>query len=217
MELSEIFVSRQGEGSNIGKRALFIRLFGCRKNCYFCDTPQGRTGQPPLHSSVESLVVMAHDHRKKDGINLIVITGGEPGEQAGELNDLARELKGRDFTVHLETNGEHKAVSYVLFDHVTVSPKTSNLAWNTIGHSKSVEFKLLHDFDDPDGSISFFQGIVATAKSKYGDYVEICVQPMARGNEDTVTLAEDYKDICSLPAYKDVRILPQLHKMVGIK
>jgi organic radical activating enzyme len=38
MKIVEIFFSLQGEGANVGKPAIFIRLANCNLNCDFCDT-----------------------------------------------------------------------------------------------------------------------------------------------------------------------------------
>jgi len=44
--LSEIFSSIQGEGPNVGRRALFIRFGGCNLSCGYCDTEYARERTP---------------------------------------------------------------------------------------------------------------------------------------------------------------------------
>jgi len=38
LNVVEIFKSIQGEGANTGKAAVFVRLTGCNKSCWYCDT-----------------------------------------------------------------------------------------------------------------------------------------------------------------------------------
>jgi len=38
--VSEVFVSFQGEGVHAGRRHLFVRLGGCPLRCRYCDTPE---------------------------------------------------------------------------------------------------------------------------------------------------------------------------------
>ena len=40
--LVEIFSSIQGEGPDVGRRTLFVRLGGCDLRCSWCDTPHTR-------------------------------------------------------------------------------------------------------------------------------------------------------------------------------
>src|SRR5262249_61552631 len=38
--VSEVFVSLQGEGTHAGRRHLFVRFGGCPLRCRYCDTPE---------------------------------------------------------------------------------------------------------------------------------------------------------------------------------
>src|SRR5437016_2506269 len=38
--VSELFVSFQGEGAHAGRRQLFVRLGGCPLRCRYCDEPE---------------------------------------------------------------------------------------------------------------------------------------------------------------------------------
>src|SRR5213594_1193003 len=97
--VSEIFVSFQGEGLHAGRRQLFIRLAGCPLRCRYCDTPEslvpvaacrvlGPDGEErrknpfspaALDATVSALAGPAPP------LHAIAVTGGEPLAQAGFL------------------------------------------------------------------------------------------------------------------------------------
>ncbi|MCX4758666.1 7-carboxy-7-deazaguanine synthase QueE [Kitasatospora purpeofusca] len=95
----------QGEGPSVGEEALFLRLSRCNLKCPRCDTPQTwdwsrfDPREVSTRHSVEDLAawVMSHSPR------LVVVTGGEPLLQQGELVTLLQLLSGR--RVEVETNG----------------------------------------------------------------------------------------------------------------
>jgi len=97
VKVSEVFSSIQGEALSVGRASTFIRLQGCNLRCYFCDTKYAwKDGK---EYSIDDLVKEV----KKYPTKLIVVTGGEPLLQRGELEKLANNLKGYSFEI--ETNG----------------------------------------------------------------------------------------------------------------
>ncbi|MFP6625523.1 MAG: 7-carboxy-7-deazaguanine synthase QueE [Deltaproteobacteria bacterium] len=98
--LSEIFVSYQGEGSHVGQKHLFVRFAGCNIRCRYCDTPESLTrvasctidypmGEHEQRANpvttAELAAVVEEVCRQDPGIGMIAITGGEPMVQAGFL------------------------------------------------------------------------------------------------------------------------------------
>lgn len=74
--VSEIFSSIQGEGPDIGKPAVFLRLAGCPVQCPGCDTSYTYTKDPLSRRMLWSEVDTAL--REIKGQEGLVITGGEP-------------------------------------------------------------------------------------------------------------------------------------------
>lgn len=112
-KINEIFESLQGEGSNTGVPAVFIRFSGCNLKCSFCDTghEEGR-----MMSDEE---IMAEVSKYK--APMIVLTGGEPSLFIDEK--FIRKLKeSTGKYIAIETNGTHDLPEGI--DWVTVSPKT---------------------------------------------------------------------------------------------
>src|SRR2546428_171575 len=91
--VSELFVSFQGEGVHAGRRQLFARLGGCPLRCRYCDEPESlvpvaecrilgpdgmrRRANPfspaALDAEVTALAAAAPP------LHAIAVTGGEPG------------------------------------------------------------------------------------------------------------------------------------------
>ncbi|HEC21027.1 MAG TPA: 7-carboxy-7-deazaguanine synthase QueE [Candidatus Peregrinibacteria bacterium] len=121
MLVSEIFCSIQGEGKNVGKPAVFLRLGGCNLKCKWCDTKytweEGNDNHGLLLEDVLKEI-------KKYRLKHLVVTGGEPLLQQEELIDLLQQLPG--YFVEVETNGSISSKIDDLVDQYNCSPKLSN-------------------------------------------------------------------------------------------
>jgi 7-carboxy-7-deazaguanine synthase len=114
--ISEIFTSIKGEGRDVGKRATFVRFYGCNFNCDFCDSKYAHRGGDYTDMTIDEIL-----DKVPAGMPL-VITGGEP-----LLHDIAPLVQtflrreGRQNQIEIETNGSFfRKIYYVDF---TVSPK----------------------------------------------------------------------------------------------
>jgi organic radical activating enzyme len=97
--VSQLFVSFQGEGPHTGRRQLFVRMGGCPLRCRYCDEPEslvsvdvcrilgpdGTRERPnpftpaDLDAEVEALAASA------PSLQAVAVTGGEPLLQADFL------------------------------------------------------------------------------------------------------------------------------------
>ena len=120
VKISEVFSSVQGEGRYAGHPAIFIRFAGCSVGCYFCDTKQAQKCEPEWQLQTASLkeyseqakaespywrqctvqevyeyvgdLIEQSSNDKAKRIQMVVITGGEPFEQAEALGELCVKL-----------------------------------------------------------------------------------------------------------------------------
>jgi 7-carboxy-7-deazaguanine synthase len=75
MLISEIYQSRQGEGSLTGTDSVFVRTSGCNLRCEFCDTPFTSWSPEGQKMSVQEIVDRV---LSQHSANHVVITGCEP-------------------------------------------------------------------------------------------------------------------------------------------
>jgi 7-carboxy-7-deazaguanine synthase len=121
--ISEIFYSIQGEGPNIGKPAVFLRLMGCNLKCEWCDTKYAITSTSTSSStsySAEQVLKKIKSYPCKH----LVITGGEPLLQQEKLVPLLKKLKG--WYIELETNGTIPLQISDFIEQINCSPKLKN-------------------------------------------------------------------------------------------
>ena len=85
MLIKETFISIQGEGRNIGKPSLFIRMAGCNLSCSWCDTDYKGGDE---YSVKEVVLMILGIFRLNKAVKNLVITGGEPTIQMEILNVL---------------------------------------------------------------------------------------------------------------------------------
>jgi organic radical activating enzyme len=134
MKVSEIFFSIQGEGTNAGMPAVFLRLDLCNLRCGYCDTKYTwdwenyEYDKEVLEMSIEEV----EREITKFECNHLVLTGGEPLIQQREAAILISRLKKDNggFSVEVETNGTMLPdIAFVqCVDQWNVSPKLSNSA-----------------------------------------------------------------------------------------
>ncbi|MFC2017771.1 7-carboxy-7-deazaguanine synthase QueE [Chloroflexota bacterium] len=126
----EIFYSVQGEGLNLGKPAIFLRLALCNLACTWCDTRYTWDWQQYDHEEQVLEISKEYIQRQILGYNCqyLVITGGEPMLQQKQILPLLDCLKDKSFYIEIETNGtvipDPDLASFV--DHWSVAPKLQN-------------------------------------------------------------------------------------------
>ena len=128
--VSEVFgPTLQGEGPSSGQAAGFVRLGRCNLACRWCDTPY--TWDWDRHDPAVELQTMAVvdvlTSLDAMGVELVVVTGGEPLLQQRHLPPLLDGAKGRGWRVEMETAGTIATqLTDGLVDRYNVSPKLAN-------------------------------------------------------------------------------------------
>jgi len=112
MKVSEIFLSIQGEGPQVGMPAVFIRFSGCNLTCSWCDSKYAKNGKEMNTKDIINSLNYDCDN--------IVLTGGEPLIQKDILNLM---ISLGDCDIYVETNGTVYDQSFIGFAEYIVSPK----------------------------------------------------------------------------------------------
>jgi 7-carboxy-7-deazaguanine synthase len=203
LEVSEIFLSIQGEGSRAGRPCAFIRLAGCNLDCTWCDTQYAR------QATYTMTVTEAVGQAERLNCPLVEVTGGEPLTQPATPELLAR-LADEGFETLLETNGsldisivDERVVRIVDFKCPSSGQADSNL-WSNVPHLRAcdeVKF-VVADWRD------FGFAMRAVREHELTDICTVTYQPVA-GRLVPATLAD-----WILKEQLNVRLGLQLHKII---
>lgn len=140
MQVSEIFYSIQGEGINVGKPAIFLRLAGCHLRCTWCDSKF--TWDFKSGKKMETAEILKEF--KKYPCNHLVITGGEPLIQQNALKELLEKLE--KYYIEMETSGNLKSHLDQYINQYNCSPKLSNSKNKKIALEKLPKDKTWYKF-----------------------------------------------------------------------
>ncbi len=220
-KIAEIFESIQGEGIYLGQRQVFVRFFGCNLKCRFCDTPLE-------HFQEYDVEALKNEVLKYEGYHSLSLTGGEPLLQADFLKRFLDGMNGFRPKVYLETNGTLVSGLGKILEHIDII---------------SMDFKLpsacaceplwpLHeDFLKMASKKEVFVKMVVTQKTEEDDIlsarsiirkvkpdVPVVLQPdWSEAGPSLLEKLLSFKRDLVLYGIRDVRILPQAHKLIGIK
>lgn len=239
--VSEIFRSFQGEGLFAGRRHVFLRMAGCNLRCGYCDTPDSlertdrctvfpidgepRTVANPL--DVESVHAHLAPFFSTPGLHALALTGGEPLVQAAFLADLLERAR-PPVAVLLETNGTHPDRVELVLPYVDIVSMDIKLPSNSgepplwarhqaflaksVG--KTVYVKVPVHEQTLDDEVHRAAALVAAADPSIVLYLQPIVS--ASGvSQVSPTRLERFYDIAT-GELRDVRVLPQAHKILGI-
>ncbi|WP_168211567.1 7-carboxy-7-deazaguanine synthase QueE [Actinosynnema sp. ALI-1.44] len=141
----------QGEGSSAGRYAHFIRLFGCRLSCAWCDSPQTHDATR-CDVAAEQRILSIEDVTSwlaADPAGLLVITGGEPLLQPHVVGRLLCAIRERALAtdIEIETSGAIAPADMITsaVTRFNVSPK---LAHSGLRRHQRIRPAVLRGFAD---------------------------------------------------------------------
>jgi 7-carboxy-7-deazaguanine synthase len=236
VRVSEIFTSVEGEGIFIGKKTLFIRLSGCHLKCRWCDTKYALA----LDSGIDYQVEEIKDRIVKElqpFTYKVNFTGGEPLLQIEAVIQLADFIKRH---TNLKTYIESSCFDSELFSKILPYMDICKVEFKT-EDSKVVEDEhydnlLLNEFRclelavqnnkttyikiivTNSTKLDSFKNLVynISKKIRTSDIMGFVIQPSDSIDQPTVNKLLDVYDIVQ-PMYPEVRIIPQLHKVIGAR
>ena len=242
--LSELFVSFQGEGVHAGRRQLFVRFAGCPLRCRWCDTPESLVPVPqcrilgadgthvrPNPIPVEGLAAEVGALRAiSPPLHALAVTGGEPLSQVDFLVTWLRR-RPPGLPVLLETAGIMPArldhvlplVAIVSLDVKCPSNTAERARWDeheaclrlAVAAGREAYVKMPVDEGTAPEEVEYGARLVARA----GPGVPLFLTPLTEPRGTQLQIAPATLERLHAVAsrhHADVRILPQLHKVLGI-
>lgn len=233
-------MSFQGEGLHVGRRHLFLRFAGCPLRCRYCDTPEslvrtadfvvrGRAERRlPNPLSASDVLEIAAELVAEVGaaIDGVALTGGEPLSQSQFIAEL---LSSGDLAspTLLETSGTMPERLDGVVDRVDLVSMDlklpSNSGETSFWHEHSdflarvagkAYVKLLVDQATSDADVRR----AATLVREVAPSTPVFLQPITASGGG-VTISQDRLGTLfdlSRSIIADVRVLPQVHKMLRI-
>lgn len=236
----EVFSSLQGEGPRVGERHLFVRFQDCELTCKFCDTPTSfvvnkfcRVEAPPFSKKFRNLPNPLTPAQLNEVLadfteSVLSVTGGEPLQKAAFLKEWLPTVRPR-FRVLLETAGVHSHEFREVADHVDIVAMDVKLPSSTGMHpwwreheaflkaalGKEIYVKVVVTSETTQDDLKRAMDLVASVDAS----IPFILQPASAfarfravpGIEQVAgwqTMAQQ--------ALKDVRVIPQLHKQLGV-
>jgi len=223
--ISEIFRSIQGEGKYFGVPQVFVRFFGCPLTCAWCDTPYARDPKEGKFREMTSVEIFKEITCLWNPCHSVSLTGGEPLMQKDFLKEFLPALKECGRPVYLDTNGvDHTALREVInnIDTIAMDIKLPSSArcrpyWDEhraflrVAAGKDVFVKTVITADTLSDDVARAARVIAEVDA----FLTLVLQPASgeRGEEALKTCAA-FQNIC-LKTLSDVRIVPQMHKVMG--
>lgn len=230
-EVSEIFSSIQGEGPYLGKKQIFVRFGRCNMHCHYCDEldkmQKGMYRNLPI---ADILGQIDGFEREQGSHHSVSLTGGEPLVYPRALEALLPELKARGLLTYLETNGTLPKVlervvgqiDIVAMDFKPASSTRDREFWSehrdflAVARRTEVFVKTVITPDVTAEDIRRAVEITASVDPR----IPFIFQPqslMTGISVDAMHRIENELFSIAAASLKDVRVIPQMHKIWGMR
>ena len=236
--LSEIFTSIEGEGALFGTKTMFVRLAGCPLNCHWCDTQYAipmDSGDIHATSRVKEMISSG----LQENTYKVNFTGGEPLAQHEAVIELAKFVKEekKGVKTYLESACYDsmrfaKVLPYIDICKIEFKMRDARAVDgdNQYNNLRKNEMECLEIAIDAD-KMPYIKVVVtnATDIGEFADLVKqvfkvangkniagFIIQPSNSKDEPVLERLFAFYDAV-YPFYDQVRVVPQLHKIIGAR
>lgn len=233
--IADVFSSIQGEGLFVGEHQVFIRFAECNLRCPYCDTQNLTSKTISLKRLVKKVKLLSDNGNL---CNTVSVTGGEPLLHVEYLKDLFLALKTLKYKVYLETNGAlplnlKKIIKFVDYISMDIKLPTSSGLDRPLWKEHHLFLRTADKHLKRKDKKSLFVKIVATKSLKFNEFKK-AVRIIAKINKNIplviqpVTPSGSVKERVNIKAIiklleiakkelKNVLVIPQVHKILGVK
>ena len=233
VRIFEIFTSIEGEGIFYGTKTLFVRLAGCPFTCFYCDTKESLPLDSGKEFSIEDAITEIGSQIQSNTFK-VNFTGGDPLLQHQAVALLAKNIQDRKIPTYLESSCfDVDRFNHVLpfIDYVKIEFKTRESEFVDIKHYEKLISESLKCLESSinQQKITYIK-IVVSSKTKITDFNNLVenifkirnsekisgfiIQPTYGISEPSLEQLMEMYD-CVFPKFRDVKIVPQLHKFIG--
>lgn len=232
VRLFEIFTSIEGEGILFGTKTLFVRLAGCPFSCFYCDTQDSL----PLDSGTEYSVDDAIKLIEKNIVSntyKVNFTGGDPLIQPYAVAEIAKFIQEKKIKTYLESScfdSEKFLIVLPFIDIIKIEFKTKDSEFVDERHFEKLLQNALQCLKHSITAKKLtYIKIVVSNKTTLNHFSELVdrifniishsnisgfiIQPTTDIAEPTLENLLKMYDIV-YPKFNDVRIVPQIHKLI---
>lgn len=235
VKLSEIFTSIEGEGILFGTKTMFVRLAGCPLKCHWCDTlyalPMDSGSDYSIDEVKELILNSLHPNTYK-----VNFTGGEPLVQYEAVIELAKFVRQKDIKTYLESACYDAARFAKVLPHIDLIKVEFKLKDSKVVDEKHYGSLLRSELDClklviDNGKTAYIKVVVTNSSSlkefkelvhevfraaKPAEIAGFIIQPSYKIDEPTLDVLFGFYDAV-YPVYDQVRVVPQLHKVIGVR
>ena len=228
-QITEIFSSMQGEGIFVGAHQIFVRFKRCNMACNFCDTPDDIAAKD--YSSAVLMNEIKAIEESNGPHHSVSLTGGEPLVYAEFLKSMLPLLKKAGFKSYLETNGTLPRelegvidlIDIVAMDFKLPSSTGGRAYWNEhreflkIAARKKVFVKSVITTDTKKEDIEEAAKLIREVNKK----IPFIMQPATPVENFDKKPGEnrllEFLDIVLNNEVENSRVIPQMHKILGMR
>lgn len=230
-EVSEIFSSLQGEGPYLGVKQIFVRFGRCNMHCGYCDELEKmREERFTLYSPADLLKEIERAEEAEGAHHSVSLTGGEPLFYTPFLKNFLPVLKEMGLTVYLETNGTlprelREVIAWCDVIAMDMKPSSStgdrpfereHEAFLRMASQKEVFVKVVVT---PNTLAEEVARCVETVKA-VDPNIPFIFQPVSDVvgiNSKALKLVQISLFSIAKQSLQDVRVIPQMHKIWGVR